>query len=528
MGIQGLLPVLKSIAKPAHVSKYRGQRVAVDAYAWLHKGAYACSMELCEGIPTDRFVTFCMQRVNLMRHNGVIPVIVFDGDRLPMKGEEEGSRHRSRQENRDKAAAHMAAGNKSAAYECYQRAVDITPLSAKRFIEALKLAGVEFIVAPYEADAQMAYLAMNGLVDAVITEDSDLLPYGCPRVFFKMDKTGDGQEIAIADLGHNRDLSFVGFSHQMFLEMCIFAGCDFLKALPGIGIKNAHKHVRKLKTFIKVCRALRFNGTSVPRGYEADFQRALWTFHHQRVFCPQSHKLVHLRELPAGGLAMSAALVAGGAAGTGPLAGAELDFLGPQIPDDLAYQVAVGNVDPISKEAFPELQPAVLRPISGSTLNATSAGSGKGSGQGSGPKRVSGTKRPLPVQANNITSYFASQPTSCTGAKKEFTAPRMSALAASAPLAPNASTGITGSAVRDRAGREYVSNASDASEPEQEMAAAHSGASGEDGDAGDAADHLPGAGPSFYSMAHMASFSRAAKQAVTQYPAITSRLELNG
>lgn len=28
----------------------------------------------------------------------------------------------------------------------------------------------------------MAYLALNGLVDAVLTEDSDLLCYGCPKV----------------------------------------------------------------------------------------------------------------------------------------------------------------------------------------------------------------------------------------------------------------------------------------------------------------------------------------------------------
>jgi len=41
--------------------------------------------------------------------------------------------------------------------------------------------GVRFVVAPYEADAQMAYLARNGAVHAVITEDSDLLAYGCPR-----------------------------------------------------------------------------------------------------------------------------------------------------------------------------------------------------------------------------------------------------------------------------------------------------------------------------------------------------------
>ena len=49
-------------------------------------------------------------------------------------------------------------------------------------LQALKSRGIRFIVAPYEADAQMAYLALNGLVDAVLTEDSDLLCYGVPTV----------------------------------------------------------------------------------------------------------------------------------------------------------------------------------------------------------------------------------------------------------------------------------------------------------------------------------------------------------
>lgn len=37
-------------------------------------------------------------------------------------------------------------------------------------------------MAPYEADAPMAFLARNGHVDLVITEDSDLIAYGCPQV----------------------------------------------------------------------------------------------------------------------------------------------------------------------------------------------------------------------------------------------------------------------------------------------------------------------------------------------------------
>jgi hypothetical protein len=34
MGIEGLLPALKSMMDSVHVSAYSGHRVAVDAYAW--------------------------------------------------------------------------------------------------------------------------------------------------------------------------------------------------------------------------------------------------------------------------------------------------------------------------------------------------------------------------------------------------------------------------------------------------------------------------------------------------------------
>ena len=48
--------------------------------------------------------------------------------------------------------------------------------------QACRSAGVECIVAPYEADAQLAYLSKEGVVDLIITEDSDLLVFGCRKV----------------------------------------------------------------------------------------------------------------------------------------------------------------------------------------------------------------------------------------------------------------------------------------------------------------------------------------------------------
>ena len=40
--------------------------------------------------------------------------------------------------------------------------------------------GIPYINAPQEADSQCAWLAKNGLVDAVLTEDMDILTFGSP------------------------------------------------------------------------------------------------------------------------------------------------------------------------------------------------------------------------------------------------------------------------------------------------------------------------------------------------------------
>ncbi len=41
----------------------------------------------------------------------------------------------------------------------------------------------------------------------------------CVQVFFKMDKSGDGEEVELRNLVHARELSFLGFTHDMFQEV---------------------------------------------------------------------------------------------------------------------------------------------------------------------------------------------------------------------------------------------------------------------------------------------------------------------
>lgn len=55
MGIQGLLPLLKSIQKPCSLKKFAGQTIGVDAYGWLHRGTVACAIELATDKPTTKY-----------------------------------------------------------------------------------------------------------------------------------------------------------------------------------------------------------------------------------------------------------------------------------------------------------------------------------------------------------------------------------------------------------------------------------------------------------------------------------------
>jgi len=56
-------------------------------------------------------------------------------------------------------------------------------------INALVTKNIDFIVAPYEADCQIAKLKKLGLVDAVISEDSDLIAFGV-NVILKLNQNG--------------------------------------------------------------------------------------------------------------------------------------------------------------------------------------------------------------------------------------------------------------------------------------------------------------------------------------------------
>ncbi|XP_027923959.1 exonuclease 1 isoform X1 [Vigna unguiculata] len=347
MGIKDLLRFMKPYIEPIHIKEYAGKRVGIDAYSWLHKGAYSCSMELCldsESVRKLRYIEYFMHRVNLLRFYKITPVVVFDGGNVPCKAATEEERNRKRRANRELAMTKLKEGNVAAASELFQRAVNITPVMAHKLIQTLKAEKIEFVVAPYEADAQLAYLShlgvKNGGVAAVITEDSDLIAYGCPDIIFKMDRNGNGERIQLkkvfsAEFGRP---SFRSFNMELFTGMCVLAGCDFLPSVPGIGIARAHALVSKYRNLDRILSVLKLEkGNQMPEDYAKTFQEAVAVFQHARIYDTTAKELKHVKPLPQNFLESH---------------DGNLDFLGPEIPPSIVKSIAEGNLNPSTKKAF--------------------------------------------------------------------------------------------------------------------------------------------------------------------------------
>eukprot|EP00698_Gefionella_okellyi_P002766 TRINITY_DN1262_c0_g1_i1.p1 TRINITY_DN1262_c0_g1~~TRINITY_DN1262_c0_g1_i1.p1 ORF type:complete len:483 (+),score=49.70 TRINITY_DN1262_c0_g1_i1:236-1684(+) len=332
-----------------------------------------------------------MFRVRMLLHFKVIPLIVFDGNRLPMKQLTEEQRRKNRDEHRAKGFEELRNDRLASAIDHFQKAVDITPEMAARLCEELRRENVEFVVAPYEADAQLAFLALNGLVDAVITEDSDLLAYGCPCVLYKMDKEGQCKQIVLEQLGQVEEagVSFANWTMDMFLEFCILSGCDFLVSPPGMGVKTANRLIRRYRCFQRAVEEIK-REFSVAADYEVKFQQAFFTFKHQRVFDIQRKMVQHLHPLPEGA------------------AETDLSFLGPELDVTCAREVAAGLRDPITGQLFPVSAATVVLESTATRITAVSR------------KR---SAQPLAVERSGISRYFIRQ---SEASRRPFVMPRRS------------------------------------------------------------------------------------------------------
>lgn len=99
----------------------------------------------------------------------------------------------------------------------------------------LRLFGVPFLVSPMEAEAQCAALEKLGLVDGIITDDSDIFPFGGQKVYKNI---FHNQKFVEAFFAKDIKKEF-GFSQDEMIALALLLGSDYTDGIRGIGIVNA-------------------------------------------------------------------------------------------------------------------------------------------------------------------------------------------------------------------------------------------------------------------------------------------------
>ncbi|KAI0463178.1 hypothetical protein LJB42_003198 [Komagataella kurtzmanii] len=337
MGVTGLLPAIKNAQKPTNLESFRGSTLAIDTYAWLHRATTTSWYELSHGVATKKYIQYVMKRVEMLFHFQITPYFVFDGDYLPCKAETEAKREARRKEYRKLGDQAQLQGNRKLAMNYYQKCCDVTPEMAKALIDEFKARQISFVVAPYEADAQMVYLEMKGFVDGIISEDSDLLVFGSRSLITKLNDRGECIHVQRNNLKDCANIpGLAHLSQHQFRIVASLSGCDYTKGIPGIGVIKAFQLVRRYESIDKIFSALRLDGKfKIPASFETEYRLACLAFQFQLVFDPKLHKPVHLTDIPKD-------------------LHEDLDLIyscaGPRYDDSLHVRVAYGELNPITKE----------------------------------------------------------------------------------------------------------------------------------------------------------------------------------
>lgn len=302
MGIDGLLPLLRPATAKEHISKFRGKRLAVDALPWLYKGCYGYAFELNQNVPVNDFMYYISQMLELLRFYGITPVLVFDGRPLPSKAETHKRRERAKIQNREKGKEELQKGNMAEARKFFSRSIFIDERIVATTMNCLRTKGVEFLVAPYEADSQIGKMVDSGEVEAAISEDSDLLLY-CSKVILKMGLNGDCDYIDLGAVQREqfREVapylySWLGFDRTGRIQACVMAGCDYLDNVRNIGLKKAIKLVGELGDVDKIVGRLQSEKSfkdKIPEDYALNLKRTVALFLCAKVFDGRSNSLAY-------------------------------------------------------------------------------------------------------------------------------------------------------------------------------------------------------------------------------------------
>lgn len=314
MGVDNLMSFVKNATNPTSLQEtgLPKSSAAIDVSHWIYRAAYACPEAIYHRNNVNQIystiINYIDNYVKLLRFYDVELYFVFDGLKLPAKQVTHQERAARKEEARKLVEKYIATKNSQEARKHMIRCIEIKFDIVQQVITYCKREGINYVVAPYEADAQLAFLNLNDFCEFVITEDTDLILYGCKKIIYKLDTSGNCVLYDKNLLGKSLGTPREELPFEKFRRICIMSGCDYLKNIPNVGLMSAKKffmmtkqdNVRillpKLATYLKSPRL----AGKVTEEYIDGFIKAESTFKHHIVYDPVNEKLKPLEPYPKG------------------------------------------------------------------------------------------------------------------------------------------------------------------------------------------------------------------------------------
>ena len=255
MGIKNLNKFITkyspSSTSEVDINQLKNTVIAVDAYNSLYQFLTAIrasgkDFKTENGKITTHIYAILMKTISFLK-KGITPIYVFDGKAPEIKNNTLEQRYNIKklaQNELDKLEAieTLSDDNIKKKKQLMQQTTTLTLVQVDECKQILKLFGLPYIDAPSEADPQLAYLIKENLVDYVISEDMDLLTFGCTKLIRNY---GTKKNIKLINL--EIILKDIKLSMKQFIDLCIMMGCDYSGTLNGIGMTRAYELLKKYK-----------------------------------------------------------------------------------------------------------------------------------------------------------------------------------------------------------------------------------------------------------------------------------------
>lgn len=159
------------------------------------------------------------------------------------EGIEEAKEHEEIEKNiKAKLTVHMTAIAESAEKE-RRKTVALSDKQIRDIMALLDMFAIPYMALDTEADVVCAKLVKYGFVDYCISNDVDLLAFGCTKIIRNLKFRDDEIEI----FEHAQIINDMDLTHAQFIDLCIMLGCDYTPRIIGIKSDLALALIKKYK-----------------------------------------------------------------------------------------------------------------------------------------------------------------------------------------------------------------------------------------------------------------------------------------